>query len=176
MSTTRENPDPVSPNDEPIEEDIVSPCADMTREQLVQDSPMKIDPTRISPKWWGVKVTATSKELHLNTYMVEQIKDLCILGLYDAELLYVFQKQFEGWTEQMFKRVHHTYLRAMKKGNELGGYRPSDRSGVNATLPKNLLHRAKICVMDTFEHLFSPSFELLLEHVKQFGVTRCRDL
>ncbi|KAJ5142492.1 uncharacterized protein N7515_001279 [Penicillium bovifimosum] len=46
-----------------------------------------------------------SKELHLNTYMVEQIKDLCILGLYDAKLLYVFQEQFEGWTEQMFKRA-----------------------------------------------------------------------
>ncbi|KAJ5142464.1 uncharacterized protein N7515_001251 [Penicillium bovifimosum] len=122
MSTTRENPDPVSPNDEPIEEDIVSPCADMTREQLVQDSPMKIDLTHISPKWWGVKhVTATSKELHLNTYMVEQIKGICILGLYDAELLYVFQEQFEGWTEQMFKRVHHTYLRAMKKVLREGG-------------------------------------------------------
>ncbi|KAJ5135318.1 uncharacterized protein N7515_004596 [Penicillium bovifimosum] len=53
--------------------------------------------------------------------MVEQTKGLCILGLYDAELLYVFQEWFEGWTEQMFRRVHHTYLRGMKKVLREGG-------------------------------------------------------
>ena len=33
----------------------------------------------------------------------------------DEELLYAFQEQFEGWTEEMFKKAHHIYLREMKK-------------------------------------------------------------
>lgn len=47
--------------------------------------------------------------------MGEQLKAYQPADLWDEEILFAFQEQFEGWTEDMFKKVHHTYLREMKK-------------------------------------------------------------
>ena len=47
--------------------------------------------------------------------MGEQLKAYEPAELWDEELLCAFQEQFLDWTLDMFKNVHHTYLREMKR-------------------------------------------------------------
>ena len=94
---------------DPIEDDeahVVNRHANMSPKELMEGCTISIDFTRIEPKWWGVNVTSGSNMEHMTTYMGEQLKAYQLVDLWDEELLGAFQEQFEGWTEDMFKKVH----------------------------------------------------------------------
>ncbi|KAJ5138672.1 uncharacterized protein N7515_003520 [Penicillium bovifimosum] len=173
MPTTRENLDPVSPNDEPIEEDIVCPGADMAREQLVQDSPMKIDPTHISPKWWGCQGHCNvqgiaSEYLHGRTDQRSSSKgsifDSIVLGLFllhggrstssfEFEAYWV---RLRAWVDVGFQQVvvavlrHYLWILAMKKVLREGGI---NAGPITRPIPPKfvaLLHREDPEVMSEY--------------------------
>ena len=72
--------------------------------------------------------------------MGEQLKAYQPAELWDEEILGAFQEQFEGWTEDMFKNVHHTYLREMKKLLRTRGINTGPMNGGVATQLEALLH------------------------------------
>ena len=125
-----------SSNNDPVENDevqVVSNHANTSRKELIEGCTHPIDLSGLYPQWWGVDVTPRSNKDHLTTYMGEQLKAYQPSDICDDELLYAFQDQFEGWTEDMFNKVHHKYLREMKKLLRTRGINTGPINGVVAT-------------------------------------------
>ena len=159
-----------SNTNDPVEDDAIQVATrytNMSPEELMKGCTIPIDFMRICPQWWDVDVTPRSNEDHMTTYMGEQLKAYQPADLWDEELLGAFQWQFEGWTEDMFKKVHHTYLQEMKKLLRTRGINTGPINvDVEAQLTKLLEHDPDVLPEYTEEYLTKTVFHRRSEAYK----------
>lgn len=69
----------------------------------------RVTAKQLDPALWGVRPTALSPTVHLNTFVQEQLVNLVFENRQTA--LEIFVEEFAGWTEAMFGKVHRDLMR-----------------------------------------------------------------